>query len=91
MPSSLYIICPWSVLLIGTVGGGVQLGPLGTTASNRSSAPALGYHDDGAIDGMIGRKTEVLGENLPQCRFVHREPHMLHGREPGLPWWEASD
>jgi hypothetical protein len=22
-------------------------------------------------------ETEVLGENLPQCRFVHRKPHML--------------
>jgi hypothetical protein len=26
---------------------------------------------------MIGRETEVLGENLPQCRFVHHKPHML--------------
>jgi hypothetical protein len=23
---------------------------------------------------MIGRGTEVLGENLPQCRFVHHKP-----------------
>jgi hypothetical protein len=30
---------------------------------------------------MIGRKIEVLGENLPQCRFVHHNPHMLPGRE----------
>jgi hypothetical protein len=29
--------------------------------------------------------TEVLGENLPQCRFVHNKPHMLPGREPGPP------
>jgi hypothetical protein len=26
---------------------------------------------------MIGRGTEVLGEDLPQCRFVHHKPHML--------------
>jgi hypothetical protein len=26
---------------------------------------------------MIRRETEVLGENLPQCRFVHHKPHML--------------
>jgi hypothetical protein len=25
---------------------------------------------------MIGRGTEVLGENLPQCRFVHHKQHM---------------
>jgi hypothetical protein len=36
-------------------------------------------------------ETEVLGENLPQCRFVHHKPHMLPGREPGRPQWEASD
>jgi hypothetical protein len=36
-------------------------------------------------------ETEVLGENLPQCRFVHHKLHMLPGREPGPPQWEASD
>jgi hypothetical protein len=35
-------------------------------------------------------ETEVLGENLPQCRFVHHKPHMLPVREPGPPLWEAS-
>jgi hypothetical protein len=30
-------------------------------------------------------ETEVLGEDLPQCRFVHHETHMLPGREPGPP------
>jgi hypothetical protein len=34
--------------------------------------------------------TEVLGENLSQCRFVHHKPQMLPGREPGPPRWEAS-
>jgi hypothetical protein len=36
-------------------------------------------------------ETEVQGENLPQYRFVHHKPHMLPGREPGPPRWEASD
>jgi hypothetical protein len=79
-------------LLIGIVRGGVQVGPLGTVATNRPIVPALGDYDDGEIGGMmIGRGTEVLGENLPQCCFVHHKSHMLPACEPGLPLWEASD
>jgi hypothetical protein len=37
------------------VGGGVQLGPLGTAATNRPIVPAAGDYDDGEIGGMIGR------------------------------------
>jgi hypothetical protein len=42
------------------------------------------------VEELAG-ETEVLGENLPQCRFVHNKPHILPGREPGPPRWEASD
>jgi hypothetical protein len=38
-----------------------------------------------------GGETEVLGGNLPQCRFVHHKPHMQLGRKPRPPRWEASN
>jgi hypothetical protein len=48
-----FIFC---VFLIGIEGGGVQLGPLGTAATNRPIVPVLGDYDDGEIPGMmIGR------------------------------------
>jgi hypothetical protein len=71
------------------VGGGVQLGPLGTAAPIRPIVPALGDYD-GEFGG-IGRGTKVLGGNLSECRFVYHKPHMLPGSEPGPPRWEASD
>jgi hypothetical protein len=77
--------------LICIVGGGVRLGPLGNAATNRPIVPASGDYDDGEICGMISRETEVLRENLPQCRFVRHKPHLLSGRESGPPRWEASD
>jgi hypothetical protein len=67
------------------------LGPLGTAATNRPVVPASGDYDDGKI-GMIGKgNRSTRGGNLPQGRFVHRKPHMLPGREPEPPRWEASD
>jgi hypothetical protein len=40
---------------------------------------------------LLAGGTEVLGENLPQYRFVHHKSHMLPGSEPGPPRWEAND
>jgi hypothetical protein len=46
--------CPF--ILIGIQGGGgVQLGPLDTAATNRPFVPAPGDYDVGEISGMIGR------------------------------------
>jgi hypothetical protein len=33
------------------------------------------------VEWLAG-ETELLGENLPQCRVVHHKPHMLPGRKP---------
>jgi hypothetical protein len=72
------------------VGGGVQLGPLGIADTNRPLMPAPGDYDDGEIGGVIGRGTKVLGENRPQCRFVHHKTRMLPGCELGPPRMEVS-
>jgi hypothetical protein len=38
------------------------------------------------VEWLAG-EIEVLGENLPQFRFVHHKPHMLPGGEHGPPRW----
>jgi hypothetical protein len=77
--------------LIGILGGGVQLGPLGTAATNRPILTAPGDYDNGEIGGMIGRgnrSTRRKSAPMPLC--PPQTPHAA-GREPGPPRWEASD
>jgi hypothetical protein len=52
------------------VGGGVQLGPLGTAATNRPIVPSPGDYDNGEIGGMItwgNRSTWRKPVPVPLC------------------------
>jgi hypothetical protein len=81
------------IFLIGVSGGGVQLGPLSTEATDRPIVPARGDYDDGEICGMMigrgNRSTRKTPGPVPLC--PPQTSHALPGREPGPPRWEASD
>jgi hypothetical protein len=79
------------IFKIGILGGGIKLGQLGTAATNDLLCqPRVIMMMEKLVEWWLAGETEVLGENLPQCRFVHNKPHMQPGREPGPPRWEAS-
>jgi hypothetical protein len=62
---------PTLISLIGVFGGGVQLGPLGTAATNRPIVSAPGDYDDGEIGGMMigrgNRSTRRKPAPVPLC------------------------
>jgi hypothetical protein len=63
------------------MGGGVQLGPLSTAATNRPIVPAPGDYDDGEIGGMIGkgnRSTRRKPAPVPLC--PPQTPHAVRTR-----------
>jgi hypothetical protein len=70
--------------------GGSNQVPLDTAATNGLLCqPRVIMIMEKSVEWLAG-ETEVLGENLPQCRFVHHKPHMLPVLEPGPPRWVAS-
>jgi hypothetical protein len=75
------------------VGGGVQLGPLGTAATNRPIVPAPGDYDDGETGGMMIGKGygSTRRKSAPEPLCPPQTAHVLSGHEPGPPRWEASD
>jgi hypothetical protein len=65
----------------GIVGGGVQLGPLGTAATNRPIVPAPGDYDDGKIGGMIGRgNRSTRRKPAPVLLCPSQTPHAARTR-----------
>jgi hypothetical protein len=63
------------------VGGGVQLGALGTAATNRPIVPAPGDYDDGEIAGMIGSgNRSTLRKPAPVSLCPPQTPHAARTR-----------
>jgi hypothetical protein len=64
------------------VGGGVELGPLGTAATNRTIVAAPGDYDDGEIGGMMiswgNRSTRRKPDPVPLC--PPQTPHAARTR-----------
>jgi hypothetical protein len=77
--------------LIGIVWSGVQLGQLGTAATNRPVEPAPGDYDDGEIGGMMSgrgnRSTRRKPASMSLCppQNSHACPDANHGRRGGKP------
>jgi hypothetical protein len=85
-------------------GGGVQLGPLGTAATNRPIVPVPGDYDDGEIGGMIGKgNRSTRRKPVPVSLCPPQSPHAARTRTRAAvlgsqrltawaaarPWWEA--
>jgi hypothetical protein len=90
MDKSQYVVTLIPIFFFNFCGG-----TLGTAATTGLLYPPrlIGESDCGEIDEMmIGKGTEVLGENLTQGHLVQHKSHMTRpGFEPGPPRNEVSD
>jgi hypothetical protein len=63
------------------VGGGVQLGPLDTAATNRPILPAPGDYYEGETGGMIGKGNRSTRRKLvPEPLCPPQTPHAARTR-----------
>jgi hypothetical protein len=70
--------------LIGIVGGGIQLGPLSTAATNRPTVPAPDDYDDGEIDVIIGKGNRITRRKLaPSAALSTTNPTCSPDANPG--------
>jgi hypothetical protein len=70
------------VFLIRIIRGGVQLGPLGTSATTKPIVPTLGDYDDGEVGGiMIGRGNRgTRRKRAPMPHCPSQTPHAARTR-----------
>jgi hypothetical protein len=61
------------IKLVRLVGGGVELGPLGTAATD-CSLPRVIMMMENLVEWRLARETEVLGENLPSATLSATNP-----------------
>jgi hypothetical protein len=74
-PSTAYLYVTWDKLKnFKLYSGGWNQGPLDTAATNGLLCqPRVIMVMEKSVEWLAG-ENEVLGENLPQCRFVHHKP-----------------
>jgi hypothetical protein len=71
----------FNFFLIRLVGGGVQLGPLGTAATDWPIVPArVIMMMENLVEWRLAGETEILGESQPQRHFVHHKSHLSRPR-----------